>query len=155
MVERIEPPSRDPFCDILSDQGWSIYGWRSVVLLDGGWFIRRAENEGRNSYGCGTSSTVSLPFVCCYIEQVEKFCSCTRHSNCFTVVLFDRVCECQYLGRHCIGCYFGVGVKNNGWMMISPTTSKVLMGHFLRGVEPSVVSQKSCLLPIRVPASLS
>ena len=51
VCERCELPVRDPRCDLRSEQGQSINGWRRVGLSDGGRFIRSAKMEGRNSYG--------------------------------------------------------------------------------------------------------
>ena len=51
MCERCELPVQEPCCNLRSDQGWPIYGWRCVAISDGGRAIGRAKKEGRNSYG--------------------------------------------------------------------------------------------------------
>ena len=42
---------REPRCDLRSEQGRPSYVWRRAAIIDGGRAIRRAKQEGRNSYG--------------------------------------------------------------------------------------------------------
>ena len=140
---------RDPRCNLRLDQGRPSYGWQRVGLSDDGRVIGRAKKEGRNSYeGFGIGSTVSCPYSRRVCELVERCCSCTRHSTCSTAGPSACACKCRNAGQQCNRCYCWGRCKNRGRLVPSPTTARVLLGHFPRGADPPATDQQSSTLPV-------
>ena len=125
---------REPCCDLQSEQGRPIYGWRRVAISDGGRAIGRAKKEGRNSYGgVGIFSTVSCPSRRAR-EMVKWCCSCTRHSTCSATGLSAQACKCRNAGRQCTGCHCWGKFRNQGRFMPS----------LIRGTYQRFLSSKTC-----------
>ena len=103
----------------------------------------------------GIVSTVSFLSVRRVCEMVKWCCSCTPHSTCSTKGLYTRVCECWNNGQNCMGCYCWGRCKNKGRLMPSPTTARVLLGHFPHGTDPPAVDQCAYPPPVRLLTSFS
>ena len=103
----------------------------------------------------GISYTVICPYARRVYELVDRCCSCNRHSICSTMGPSTRVCKCRNAGRQCMGCYCWGRCKKKGWVILSPTTARVLIGHFPRGVEPATVIQCASPPPVWSPTYLS
>ena len=88
-------------------------------------------------------------------ETVERCYSCTHHSTCSTSGLSARACECRNAGRQCTGCYCWGRCKNRVRLLPSPTTTRGLLGHFTRGVDPPANDRHATTLPVRSPTSSS
>ena len=88
-------------------------------------------------------------------EMVERCCSFTRHLNCSTTGPSARACECRNLGRQCTECYCWEECKNKGRLLLSPTTTRGLLGHFPRGADPSANDRRATTPPVRSPTSSS
>ena len=146
---------QDPCCDLRSEQGRPSYGCWRVMICDGGQAIGRPKKEGINYYsGFGISSTVSCPSQRSR-EMVERCCSCTRHSTCYTTGLSALACECRNAERQCTGCYCWGKCKNKGRLMPSQTTTQRILGHFPQGTDPPANDRRATTLPVRSPTSLS
>ena len=155
MCERCELPVREPRCNHRSEQGRPSYGWRRVAISDGGQAIRRTKKEGRNSYGkFGIVSTVIRPSQWAR-EMVKRCCSCTRHSTCSALGPSARACERRNAERKCTGCYCWGKCKNKGRLMLSPTTTRGLLGHFPCGADPPANDRRATTPPVRLPKSSS
>ena len=130
------------------------YGWQCVRLSVVSRVVGRVIKEGRNSYRgfviCSTVSSLSSRQIS---KPVERCCSCTRHSKCSTAGLSARVCKCRNTGRQCTGCYCWGQCKNRGRLIPSPTTTRGLLGHFLRGADPPATNQCASP-PFRMTASI-
>ena len=92
-------------------------------------------------------STVSHPSSRQVRKPVKQCCICTWHSTWSTLGLFARACECCNAGRQYTGCYCWVRCNKRGWMMPSPTTTRVLLGHLLPGADPPETDQRDSPLP--------
>ena len=155
MCERCELPEQELRCDLRSEQGRPSYGWRRVAISDGGRAIGRAKKEGRNSYGgFGIVSTVSCPSRRAR-ETVERCCSCTRHSTCSTTGPSTRACECRNAGRKCTRCDCWGRCKNQGRFMPSSTTTRGLLGHLPRSMDPPANYRRATTPPVRFLTSSS
>ena len=141
---------REPRCDLQSEQVRPSYVWRRVGLIDGRWFIGRVKTEGRNShrgiwymfYGklsiwqTGPKSQ-SSGFA---VAPVTRPDLPRAHPH-------DRANEVTQAGS-AHWCYCWVGCKNRGRIMLSPTTSRGLLGHFPRGADLPAANQ--CVSPLTV-----
>ena len=103
----------------------------------------------------GISSTVCHLSIKQAQENVERCCSCNRHSTCSTLGLSEWACECWNAGRNCMGCYCWGKFRNKGQLMMFPTIARGLLGHFPCGADPPSVCQ--CILPppVQFPVSMS
>ena len=104
--------------------------------------------------GFGMVSTVSCPSRQAR-ETVERCCNCTRHSTCSTTGPSARASGCRNSGWQCTGCYFWWRCKNWGRLMLSPTTTRGLLGHFPWGADPPTNDRRATTLPVRSPESVS
>ena len=111
----------------------------AVVLLD--YSTAAGSSEGRErkgknpTEGFGIFSTVSPPSRRWVREPAKRCCNCTRHSTCSTAVPpVDSA-----LGAHW------------GRLMQSPTTTRVILGHFPRGADPPSADQRASPPTVQSP----
>ena len=155
MCERCELPVQEPRCDLQLEKGWQSYGWRRGAISDGGWSIGRAKKEGRNSYGevwykfYRKSLKPTGPRYGRVVMQLHPSLDLLHHGPSV------RACECRNAGRQCTGCYCWGKRKNKGWLMLSPSTTRGLLGIFPRGADPPANDRRAKTLPVRSPTSLS
>ena len=105
--------------------------------------------------GFGIGSTVVRPKSRQVLELVDQCCSCTQDLTCSTTGPSDCACECHNAVRQCSGCYCWGRCKNWGRLMPSPITTRGLIGHFPRGVDPPTTDQRATTPPVRLPISSS
>ena len=55
--------------------------------------------------------------------------------TCSTKVLSEKSCECRNAGKNCTGCYCWNKFWEKGWVMLSTTTERGILGHFVHGTE--------------------
>ena len=116
--------------------------------------MRRAKEEGRNSYGgFSTSSTVSQPSQQAR-DMGERCCSCTRNSTCSTTGPSARACKFRNSGRQCTGCHYWGKFWNKRRIMPSPATARVLLGKFPRVADPPANDRRATTLPVRLPKNI-
>ena len=105
--------------------------------------------------GVGIVYTESCPSFIRSQEMFKWYCSCIRHLTCSSTGTSVRACEFRNSGRQCTGCYCWGRCKNKGRLRPSPTTARVLLGHFLHGADPSAVCQCASPSLVWLPISPS